>query len=191
MRSVARRNVSALAAAIALVSACGGGTDGAAPEPAAPTAEAAAREVCGALRTWTNEMVDRANAAAAAAAAAPTGDARAAALAAGFDDLLANLTALEKPITGVALPAGEPWARLRADLLAGPGEARAELLEERDALAAVGAIADDDERGRVSQFFNALEKTFSLVEPSLAAYADPPMRAAFADEPACRHVVQV
>lgn len=151
---------------------------------------AAAAAVCQVLRDWENDLVDSINETAATVTASNDPGTRATAIQRGFDELLDLTDTLQDPVRALDLPADARWAALRADLLEGPTEARRELLDERTALEAVGPIADDDERGRVGQFFNAAEKVFSVVEPALAGYADPAMRAAFAGLADCDHVVQ-
>ncbi len=54
----------------------------------------------------------------------------------------------------------------------------------------VAGIDDENMTGLVSQFFNALEKAMSVVEPVVADYGSTDLIDAFATEPTCRFVVQ-
>jgi hypothetical protein len=168
-----------------------GGSSTTATVAAAPSPEAAANAVCATLRSITNTMIDHANAAAREVAATTDAATRSRALDDGFARLISELDPLEAAVSSIAVPPGDDWARLRSGLLEAPAAARAELVEERAALAAVGPIRDEDERGRVGQFFNSLEKVSSLIEPSIRSDADPQLRAAFLAEPECRFVASV
>ena len=147
--------------------------------------------MCGLLRDYVNDTADIANKVAALVSTSPDPVARRDALVAGFDELLTR-SAQHRDTVGAIDPAtlylGE---RLVADLLAGADQAIAELLEEQALLATLDGITDGDRTGRVGQFFNALEKAMSVVEPAPTDYPDEALLRALAAEPACRFVVQL
>ena len=190
------RFVAVLMVACALVvGACGDDSASKLPESSGPTAivtaPTAAAAVCASLRSFTNTMVDHANAAAAAVSATSEPATRSRAIDDGFARLIDELDPLASTLAAIAFPEGDDWDALRADLLAAPEDARAELVDERAALAAVGPISDDDEPGRVGQFFNAIEKVSSIVEPTIRGDADPTLRDAFGSQPDCRFVASI
>jgi len=190
-RRRARARLLAAAFTVVAVACTGDDTEPVASTTSSPVEPAAAaKAVCGALRTWDNHVTEIANAAAHETTEATSDAARAAALLAGFDRLLETPDEFAAAVAELRLPEGDPWSTIRSELLAAPEAVRAELVDERADLAAVGPISADDERGRVSQFFNAVEKSLSLVEPRTHRSPDAELRAAFRDEPECRHVVQ-
>lgn len=156
--------------------------------PATPAATAA--DVCDLLRGYVNDTADIANDS--ALEVRDDGDpvARRDAVLAGFDRLLERTAAHAGAVAGLAgatLAADHP---LLADLELGAEQARAELEDERAEFATLDGVEDGDMTGRIGQFFNALEKAMSVVEPDITlAGAD--LAAAFAAEPDCRFVVQV
>jgi hypothetical protein len=160
------------------------------PTPVATSDAAAARAVCDALRTWENRLIETANGAAASATSADGAVEREAALLDGFDRLSVETAALTEIVEALILPDDGRWQALRVDLLAGPAAAALELADERRTMETQGPIAQTDERGSVGQFFNSLEKVFSLVEPTLGSDADESMQLAFATADACKHVVE-
>jgi len=165
----------ALGAALLAVAGCG-----------ADEAEPAAAEevaVCTDLRTRQNELIQVANASLAELARAGDDVARAEALAAGYDRLIAALAAQE--------PADVPGeAELTELLAAGHEAALAELQDERDRFASVRAVTQSDERGRAGELQNALEKAFSALEPPRSAYVAAGLAEAIDADPGCRHVTQ-
>ncbi len=155
-----------------------------------PSDATAAKAVCEALRAWENRLIDVANTSAAHATDADDATTRSASLLDGFAGLAAEAHTLTDAVLALRLPDDDRWRSLRADLLEGPREAETELRDERRILASQGPTSQADERGRVGQFFNSLEKVFSVVEPTLGQYADESMQTAFASESSCAHVVQ-
>lgn len=180
----------AIVVAVSVVGACGDAAPKDRPDPEAPSDATAARTVCEALRAWENRLIDAANDAAATATSADEPDERAAALVNGFDRLTLETAALTDIVEAITFPDDPRWQALRADLIAGPPAAAVELADERQEMESLGPIQPADERGRVGQFFNSLEKVFSLVEPRLGAEADESMRSAFTNDRACTHVVE-
>lgn len=150
-----------------------------------------AREVCGLLREYVNDTADIANRAATLVSSSPDPVARRDAVLAGFDELIER-SEQHRDVVGTIDPTdlylGGP---LLADLVTGAEQAIAELRDERTLFATLDGIADGDRSGRVGQFFNALEKAMSVVEPAPTDYPDDALLAALADEPTCRFVVQL
>lgn len=146
--------------------------------------------MCGLLRDLDNDLADIANETALAARNETDALARVGDVLAGFDHLLARVELHDTAIATLDpadLAAGDA---LVADLARGADDARAELVDERAAFTELASVEDGDLTGRVGQFFNAIEKTMSVVEPVLAGYADDATIAAFSAEPTCRFVVQ-
>ncbi|HAS09118.1 MAG TPA: hypothetical protein DCS55_01145 [Acidimicrobiaceae bacterium] len=163
---------------LTLATVAGCGADEA--EPAA-TEEVA---VCADLRQRENELIRVANEALAALGRAEDDEARAAALADGYDRLVETLAAQDPVVVD-----GEP--ELSERLAAGHRAAIVELEGERDRFVAeVRAVTQTDERGRAGELQNALEKAFSELEPPRPAYVAAGMDAAIDADPGCRHVTQ-
>lgn len=157
----------------------------------ASTADATtAATVCGLLRSFDNDAADIANAAALAVRNDDDPTARVDDVLAGFDGLLARVELHATAISTLDRAALSGGAALVADLAQGAVEARAELVDERAEFALLPSVEDGDMTGRVGQFFNALEKTMSVIEPVLVDYASDVTVAAFAAEPTCRFVIQ-
>lgn len=169
------RSVRALAVALVLAG-CADGTG----EPAA--AEEVA--VCADLRARENELIRVANDVLSDLAQADGDAARAAALAEGYDRLLATLAAQEP-----ADVPGQP--ELSARLVAGQESAVAGLRDERDRFVGeVRAVSQADEHGRAGELQTALEKVFSDLEPPRSAYVAAGLDDDVDADPGCRHVTQ-
>lgn len=195
----ARRGLAATAVAgaalLAAAAGCGGG-DAAVPTTTAPPVRepgpgAVAATVCADLRAWEGEAIDAVNAAAAEVAASDEPARRAAVILGGFDELVTLTASHRDGIADLDLGAGPDADRLRAELVEGADEAVRQLeAERRQFEEEAPVVSDDDERGRVGQFFNALEKAFSNVEPS-PRYVGDALAAAFRAEEACEFVVEI
>jgi hypothetical protein len=181
-----RAIVAALVVASAIV---GCSDDGASNAQSADAAMATA--LCGALREQTNALVRIANdAVAGIGASAP--ESRRASILAGFDAAEVAAAAFAEGIADLDLPSIDEADELRAEVERGARLGVEEVAEERTLFAeqVPGAIADDDVRGRVGQFFNSIEKVMSVAEPAIAEYERRDLQRAFLDEPTCRHVIQ-
>ena len=169
------------------VAACGGDGDATA-DPSADAQMAVA--LCGALREQTNVLARVANSAV-AGIEGKTPEARAAAIRAGFDAAEDAAVAFQRSFDAMALPDVPERDSLHDQVLAGAATAVDEVAEER-ALFVDGSptVGDEDVQGRVGEFFNSIEKVMSVVEPAIAGYERRELKAAFLDEPTCRHVIQ-
>jgi hypothetical protein len=152
---------------------------------------ATASTVCERLRRFTNDLVGAANDAV-TGINERTPPERTGAILAGFDDGLRIAEQYVEEAAQLPIDPDVPERdALLGELRAGAEAAVAELVDERARFATeVPEVTDDDVRGRVGQFFNALEKAMSVTEPAIAAYDRRDLQVAFLDEPACRHVIQ-
>lgn len=178
------------------LSACSSDLDGSAAPAATdaaagdPIAAATAATVCGLLRDLDNDLADIANATALRARNTTDAHDRVGEVLTGFDQLLARIE-LHATAIGTLDPAQLAFGdTIVADLRRGADDAHAELVDERADFALLPAVEDGDLTGRIGQFFNAIEKTMSVVEPVLADDADAATYASFDAEPTCRFVVQ-
>ena len=146
--------------------------------------------VCGLLRDFDNDAADIANDAALAVRNTDDTSARVGAVLAGFDQLLARVELHDAAISTLDARQLADGDALVADLTRGADDARAELVDERADFALLPSVEDGDMTGRVGQFFNAIEKTMSVIEPVIVDVADDTTIAAFTAEPTCRFVVQ-
>lgn len=175
-----------------LITACAGGCGSSAPSSApAPQAAATAITVCGLLRAYDNDSADIANGAAAQVSNGDDPVARRDAVLTGFDELIARTARHGTDVGQLRAAALVQGPELTADLVLGAQQAADELAEERAAFATLSGITDGDMTGRVGQFFNALEKSMSVIEPAVTDYASDELLQAFRDEPTCRFVIQL
>jgi hypothetical protein len=80
---------------------------------------------------------------------------------------------------------------LGSQLSDGVVDAKAELDDRAAELAASDEpVPDDEVAGFVGNWFNAVEKVVSSIEPQIARFERREFKQAFLDEPACRNVVQ-
>jgi len=167
-------------AVVALVAAVLAGCDGGAADLDGNPADVAA---CDDLRERENELIDVANDVLGRLADAGDDAARRDAIAAGFDDLVAVLEAQR---------VGEVEPAVRDALVAGAEAAVAELEDERSRFLAAHpqGVSPEDERGVAGELQTAVEKAFSDLEPSRAAYRDAGLDAATDADPDCRFVTQ-
>lgn len=154
------------------------------------SAAATAGVVCELLRAYVNDSADIANDAASEVSQSPDPSHRAIAVLDGFDLLVERARRLAAEIRLLEPSALAGGDALVGDLAVGAEEAVNELRSEREAFVDVGPITDADMTGRVGQFFNALEKAMSVVEPQPERYGPDELRSAFDAEPSCTFVVQ-
>lgn len=194
-------------ALIALVAACSpGAAEPPTAEPATTTTTtttasatsiddagedaALATALCGALRDHTNALARLANSAVAGIGAMEPAD-RFTALVAGFDDVEVAGQDFRSAIDALDLPDVPEAGDLRAEIGDGAALAVTEVQRVRTDFVALSPLVRDEQvQGRVGQLFNAVEKMMSVVEPAMAGYPRRELRAAFAAEPTCEHVVQ-
>jgi hypothetical protein len=153
-------------------------------------AATAAATVCGLLRDMDNDLADIANDTALRVRNSSDPHQRVDEVLDGFDRLLARVELYDAAVATLDPTGRVVGDALVADLAGGAEDARAELIDERAAFALLPSVEDGDMTGRVGQFFNAIEKTMSVIEPVLADAVDAPTAAVFDAEPSCRFVVQ-
>jgi hypothetical protein len=175
--------VSAIAA---VVSACGDS------EPT--TREAASSEtaavVCGMLRRWNNDMADAINGTSDAITDADDPETANGVLLDGFDDLVQLAEVHRSEVDDLVLPVGDERDRLLEDLRGGADEAIAALEEERTELDDLPPITVSEQPGVLGGAFIAVERAGSAVEPAIGTYDDEVLKAAFAADEGCEHVIQ-
>lgn len=167
-------------------SSAGGGAGGSTTSDAGATAAT----VCGLLRSFDNDAADIANETALVVRNSGDTTQRVDETLAGFDRLLDRVELHATAISTLDADVLVLGDALVADLARGADDARAELVDERAQFALLPEVTDGDLTGRVGQFFNALEKALSVIEPVIVDYADGATIAAFTAEPTCRFVVQ-
>jgi hypothetical protein len=175
-----------VAAALAVVSACG------ASEPT--TREAASAEtatvVCGMLRRWNNDMADSINGTSDAITDADDPATAPRMLRDGFDDLIQLAEDNRAEVDDLDLPVSNERDRLLEDLRSGADEAVAALEEERAEIEDLPPIEVSEQRGVLGGAFIAVERAGSVVEPAIGTYDDEELKAAFAADDGCEHVIQ-
>jgi hypothetical protein len=171
-----------------LIAGCGDGSDddSGADAPAADTAAA----VCGMLRGWSNELADSLNATSDAITDADDPASANQVLLDGWDGLITIAEVHVTEAEDLELPDTDVRDDLVSELTDGAEQAVTELQEERAGIAALPPITIDAQRGALGGAFTSLEKADSVVEPQIGAYDDEDVKAAFADEPDCEHVIQ-
>lgn len=174
-----------VALAVASSAACGG-TD----EPSPPSDDAAvAASVCGELKAFDNRVVRIVN-----RAVLPVHDQRPEERVAAMVDALGqvDLELIDWALAIDRLELSSPEAdQLRSELHQGVDVARSEVADATGDLTMLDRLDDEDIAGGVGQLFTTIEKVFSEVEPSIAAYDREAFRRAFEETPDCRHVTQL
>ncbi len=170
------RLVRALVAVLLVAGTASCSNDGAATPAEVPE--------CADLRARENVLIDSVNETLAAVGDTDDETERAIVLVDGFDDLI---DLARSHIEGIA--SSDP--ALEEALRAGGRAAVDQLASERDEFAAsVPVVTEDDERGRVGEFQNALEKAFSNLEPARSVYVDAGLGDAIDADPTCEFVTQ-
>lgn len=177
------------AAAVCTTALAACGDDGA-TSTSREDAAATAAEVCEVLRAWNNELGDSLNATSSTITDADDPTTANAVLLDGWDALIAIAETHVTEAAELDLPDTAAREDLGAELTEGAEEALAVLRDERDDIADLPPITVDEQRGALGGAFIALENAHSQVEPGIGAYEDARIRAAFAAEPGCEHVVQ-
>jgi hypothetical protein len=169
-----------------VVSACGDS------EPT--TRQAASSEtaavVCGMLRRWNNDMADALNATSDAITDADDPETANGVLLDGFDELILLAEDHRTEVDDLDLPVGNERERLLEDLRGGADKAIAALEEERTEVEDLPPITVSAQRGVLGSAFIAVERAGSVVEPAIGTYDDEELKAAFAADDGCEHVIQ-
>jgi hypothetical protein len=178
--------VAGVTAAGVVVSACGDS------EPT--TREAASAEtatvVCGMLRRWNNEMAEAINGTSDAITDADDPETANGVLLDGFDDLIQLAEDHRAEVDDLDLPVTNERHRLLEELRVGADRAIAALDDERAELEDLPPITPSDQRGVLGSAFLAAELAGSVVEPAVGTYDDEELKAAFAADDGCEHVIQ-
>jgi hypothetical protein len=179
----------AAAAAVLLAgmsAACG------ASEPTSSEAAAAetADTVCNLLRDWNNDLSEVFNATSAEITDTDDPATSVDTLVDGFDEMIALAEEHQAQLDDLDLPAVDERDALLAELADGADESLAALEEERAQAAALPPIEISDQGGAIGGASVGLERATSVLEPSIGAYEDEELRAAFADDEDCAHVIQ-
>jgi hypothetical protein len=178
--------IASVTAVAALVSACGDS------EPT--TREAAAAEtatsVCGMLRRWNNDIADSINGTSDAITDADDPATAPGVLRDGFDDLIRLAENHRSEVDELVLPVSDERDRLVEELRNGADEAVAALQEERADIEDLPAVDVSEQRGVLGTAFIAVERAGSVVEPAIGTYDDEELKAAFAADEGCEHVIQ-
>ena len=178
--------IAGVTAAVAVVSACGDS------EPT--TREAASSEtaavVCGMLRQWNNDIAASINATSDAITDADDPETAPGVLRDGFDDLIRLAEDHRSEVDELDLPVSDERDRLVEELRSGADEAVAALEEERADIEDLPSIEVSEQRGVLGTAFIAVERAGSVVEPAIGTYDDEELKAAFATDDGCEHVIQ-
>ena len=170
----------------AVVSACG--------ESEPTTREAAssqtATQVCGMLRRWNNDMADVINSTSDAITDADDPETANGMLLDGFDDLIQLAEEHRAEVDDLELPVSNERDRLLEDLRGGADKAIAALDQERTEIEDLPPITVSEQRGVLGSAFIAIERAGSVVEPAIGTYEDEDLKAAFAADDGCEHVIQ-
>jgi hypothetical protein len=170
----------------AVVSACG--------DTKPTTREAASSEtatvVCGMLRRWNNDMADVINGTSDAITDADDPETANAVLLDGFDDLVQLAEVHRTEVNDLDLPVSNERDRLLEELRGGADKAIAALEEERTEIEDLPPIEVSEQRGVLGSAFIAIERAGSVVEPAIGTYDDEELKAAFATDDGCEHVIQ-
>jgi hypothetical protein len=175
-----------VAAVLVGVSACGDS------EPT--TREAAAAEtattVCGMLRRWNNDIADSINGTSDAITDADDPATAPGVLRDGFDDLIRLAEDHRSEVDELVLPVSDESDRLVEELRGGADDAVAALEEERADIEDLPTIEVSEQRGALGTAFIAVERAGAVVEPAIGTYDDEELKAAFAADDGCEHVIQ-
>jgi hypothetical protein len=178
--------IAGVTAAGLVVSACGDS------EPT--TREAASAEtatvVCEMLRRWNNEMADAINGTSDAITDADDPETANGVLLDGFDDLIQLAEDHRAEVDDLDLPVTNERDRLLEELRGGADKAIAALDDERTELEELPPITLSDQQGVLGSAFLAAELAGSVVEPAVGTYDDEELKAAFAADDGCEHVIQ-
>jgi hypothetical protein len=178
--------IAGVTAAVAAVSACGDS------EPT--TREAASSEtatvVCGMLRQWNNDIADSINGTSDAITDADDPATAPQVLRDGFDDLIRLAEDHRNEVDELVLPVSDERDRLVEELRGGADEAVAALEEERADIEDLPSVEVSEQRGVLGTAFIAVERAGSAVEPAIGTYDDEDLKAAFAADDGCEHVIQ-
>ncbi|HET6664602.1 MAG TPA: hypothetical protein VFG94_10105 [Acidimicrobiales bacterium] len=178
--------IAGVTAIAAVVSACGDS------EPT--TREAASSEtatvVCGMLRRWNNDMADVINGTSDAITDADDPGTAPGMLRDGFDDLIRLAEDHRAEVDDLELPVSDERDRLLEELRGGADKAIAVLEEERADIEDLPPVAVSEQRGVLGTAFITLERAGSVVEPAIGRYDDEELKAAFAADDGCEHVIQ-
>jgi hypothetical protein len=178
--------IAAVVAAVALVSACGDSKPTSREAASAETATA----VCGMLRRWNNEMGDALNSTSDAITDADDPATAPGVLRDGFDDLIQLAEAHQGEVDELELPVSNERDRLLEELRGGADDAVAALEEERADIEDLPSIEVSAQRGVLGTAFIAVERAGAVVEPAIGTYDDEDLKAAFAADDGCEHVIQ-
>jgi hypothetical protein len=169
-----------------LVSACGASERTTREAAAAETATA----VCGMLRRWNNDIADSINGTSDAITDADDPATAPRMLRAGFDDLIQLAEDHRSEVDDLELPVSNERDRLVEELRSGADEAVAAFKEERADIEDLAQIDVPEQRGVLGGAFIAAERAGSVVEPAIGTYDDEDLKAAFAADDGCEHVIQ-
>jgi hypothetical protein len=184
------RVAAVLAAAVLVVPAAACGDDDEDGDGAGGAAAETAATVCGLLRGWSNELAESLNDTSQAITDADDPTTANQTLLDGWDALIAIAEDHTTEAEQLQLPDTDARDELVSDLTEGAERAVSELEQERVGIAALPPITIEAQGGALGGAFTSLEKADSVVEPAIGGYDDAEIRAAFADEPDCRHVIQ-
>lgn len=173
------------AAALALSAACGASLPTSSEAAAAETADA----VCSLLRAWNDDLGEVVNATSQAITDDDDPSTANAVLADGFERLVDVAEDRRAQLDTLDLPASRDREALLDELRAGADESIAILDDELDDIAELEPITVDDQAGALGGAFVTVEGALAVIEPRAGAYS-PELRAAFAGDEGCRHVVQ-
>jgi hypothetical protein len=178
--------IAGVATIAAVVSACG--------DTKPTTREAASSEtataVCGMLRHWNNDVADVINSTSDAITDADDPETAPRMLRAGFDDLIELAEDQRAEVDDLDLPVTNERDRLLEDLRGGADKAIAALEEERADIEDLPSIEVSEQRGVLGTAFITVERAGSVVEPAIGTYDDEELKAAFAANDGCEHVIQ-
>jgi hypothetical protein len=178
--------IASATAVAALLSACGDSEPTTREAASADTATA----VCGMLRQWNNEIGDVLNRTSDAITDADDPATAPGVLRDGFDDLIQLAEDHRNEVDELVLPVSDERDRLVEELRGGADDAVAALEEERADIEDLPAIEVSEQRGVLGTAFIAVERAGSVVEPAIGTYDDEELKAAFAADDGCEHVIQ-
>jgi hypothetical protein len=178
--------IAAVAAALAVASACGDSEPTTREAASAETATA----VCGMLRRWNNDIADSINGTSDAITDADDPATAPSVLRDGFDDLIRLAEDHRSEVDDLELPVSNERDRLLEELRGGADEAVAAFEEERADIEDLAQVEVSEQRGVLGTAFIAVERAGSVVEPAIGTYEDEELKAAFAADDGCEHVIQ-
>lgn len=146
-----------------------------------------ATAICEPMWAWITGVGDRFNETSRELKDLPEGDARRDAVLTMLDDIEASGADLLVTLDALAGPITE---ELVAEVAAGMEGSIAELADIRQLVIDTPELDTGGPQLRLSQVIVRIEKVIDLPKPSLAAYEDPELAAAFVAVPACQHAVK-